>query len=502
MRKTNNFNKHSKIVTILLALFVISTPVIVTYCLVTFQLEKHVSDFVPQWSDGLYNWHQINTFREAGFNGGYYTLNEKNAPSSFFRFYCHGPVFPIIIGTLSLLIGWNFNSILFINLIWLMLSVALFIICLKPDKLQLILLGLFIATFWPIHIYMASTMRQVFFDGGLIIVATLFYVITKSTNISHKHLILLLVSIAILSLLKISNAILFVPLVFIGQKKYRYSFRGSILISLLVLFVFCMITYFIYAPYQFRYSNTLQARFSQSFHEGAIYLILNIKQNMFRLFNYKNNPLWIVLRVQLLLSIFISCFFLWYKQRNKNDVQYWLIILFISVGTLGGTIVLYILDAWRDYRLFAPIVLMIALLFISHKKYILVSLIIIGNIICTPVFLKNYVKLMQNAFPSTQIVESIHTFSDQISPVLAYDKYASAWDNTLLTSSTIAQRREIMGVPPGIGISWFGSPDQLEDIKSKYLLLDTNNYLLLNKKMKLEFLVSTSIGDLYLNNKP
>ena len=59
------------------------------------------------WNDEIYYWHQIATFKRAGFNGGYYTYQEVPAPN-LSHFGTHGPMFPMIYGVLGYLVGWHF----------------------------------------------------------------------------------------------------------------------------------------------------------------------------------------------------------------------------------------------------------------------------------------------------------------------------------------------------------------------------------------------------------
>ena len=59
--------------------------------------------------------------------------------------------------------------------------------------------------------------------------------------------------------------------------------------------------------------------------------------------------------------------------------------------------------------------------------------------------------------------------------------------------------RHMLGVPGGIGISLFVAPGELGEVKSRYLLLDEESYNILSEYIPLEFKLSTSIGDLYIN---
>src|SRR5262245_6822007 len=61
----------------------------------------------PLYSDELVHWAQAAAFRDAGFNTGYFTANEKMARVPQFHFYSWGPAAPIFYGLLAHVIGWE-----------------------------------------------------------------------------------------------------------------------------------------------------------------------------------------------------------------------------------------------------------------------------------------------------------------------------------------------------------------------------------------------------------
>jgi hypothetical protein len=123
--------------------------------------------------------------------------------------------------------------------------------------------------------------------------------------------------------------------------------------------------------------------------------------------------------------------------------------------------------------------------------------VLIGNIVLLPNFLRTYNELIKGAFPKDRT--AIEAFAKEIAPIIKYDANKDAWCNTLLAPLLIVKDRLVLGVPAGIGISWFITPDQLFKIKSRYLLLDKSSYEVLKDHVGLEFKLTTIIGDLYVN---
>ena len=490
----------SIIVYIILSLFVISIPAICTYLLVTFYLDKQLLNFLPHWSDEIINWHQAATFRVAGFKGGYYTINELPAPALFIHFYAHGPIYPMLVGSLGLIIGWKTNSAILLNIIFITLALVSFIRLTKPNISQLLLIGLTVLTYWPVHLYMASNMREVLFASLAIIVAGLYYkTLSKLGEVSYLHIVIFFIIIAILVLLKIINAILFIPYLLLIRKRIGLSSIQAIVIFIVLIALSFFIDNQINAPYPLsfiaHFSNTFSLSLSGALQELFQNTVLNIRD----FFNLNHPKLWLMLRGQLLLFIVAGCWLLWVERKDMFTSQEGIFVLTNTAITAILIILFYDVFDWKDFRLFAPIVFMITMLFIARQRMFLVVLMIAGNLLLLPNFLVTYKTLMEGAFPDTQTAVDIEAFSAEIAPVIRYNKDGDGWNNTLLAPIEIAADRRMLGVPAGIGISTFVSPDSMPKVKSRYLLLNKSNYEILKDRVPLEFKLTTDIGDLFVN---
>jgi hypothetical protein len=485
---------------IILSLIVISIPAISTYLLVTFCLDKHVLTFIPQWSDEIINWHQAATFKVAGFHGGYYTMNELPAPARFIHFYAHGPIYPMLAGSLGHIIGWKTNSPILLNIIFITLAIASFIRLTKPNSIQLLLIGLTLLTFWPIHLYMATSMREVLFESLAIIMAGLFYkTLSNADEASYLHLVVFFITIALLALLKISNAIFFIPYFLLIRRRIGMSSLQATVISIVLIALSNFMDNQMNAPYPISFVSHLSSTFSVSFNTALQELFQNTILNVRDFFNMNHPNLWLMLRCQVLLFVMAGFWFLWGEPKDMPTKQEGIFVLTSTAISAILIIVLYDVFDWKDFRLFAPIVLMITMLFIARWRVILVALIIAGNLLLLPHFLSTYKTLMDGGFPDTQTARDIEAFSAEIAPVISYNKAGDAWSNTVLAPVEIASDRRMLGVPAGIGISTFISPDSMPEIKSRYLLLDKRNYEILKYRVPLEFKLTTDIGVLFVN---
>ncbi|MBN2400147.1 MAG: hypothetical protein JXI33_07380 [Candidatus Aminicenantes bacterium] len=487
----------SKISYFILCLIVILIPLLSTCTLVTFGMNKQLLNFTPQWSDEIFYWHQAATFRVAGFNGGYYTINEQPAAIPFFHFYSHGPVYPILIGTLGRIFGWKINYAPFWNIAFLTLALAWFITTVKPDRLQLLLIGLVMLTFWPIQLYMVTNMRVVIFSSIAIVIAAFFHkTISEPKNTTRLYLIMFCLTIGLMTLFQISWALLFLPYLLLIRKRIQLSLGQATTFALIVI----VISYFIYdqiiAPYPY-FTSDLMTALKVSWYQGLKVFIHHSANNIRNFFNPSHHPLWLMLRAQMLLVITGSSYLMWKQHNQEATVQESIVVLTNGGLLLLEAILFFDIFSWRDYRLFAPVLLMIIFLFVARKRFFLVTLMLLANLALLPSFLPTYNKLIRGAFPEDRT--AVEAFSKQIVPVIKYDANKDGWYNTLLAPLPIAVNRLMLGVPAGIGISWFTNPDELSQIKSRYLLLDNKTYTAMKKHVGLEFKLSTTVGDLYIN---
>jgi len=460
-------------------------------------MDKKLPDFTPQWSDEIFYWHQAATFRVAGFKGGYYTINEQPAAIPFIHFYSHGPIYPMLFGTLGRIIGWKMNYAPLWNIFLFILAIAWFIKATKPNYLQLLLMGLVMLTFWPTQLFMVTNMRVVIFNSIAIVIAAFFYkIITDPLGTTRLYLIMFGLTIGLMTLFQISWALLFFPYLLLIRKRIQISIFRTIVYTIIIL----VISYYVYdqiiAPYPY-FTSDLLAAMKVSLNKGLKVFHRHLVINIRSFIDPSHRVLWLMLRIQMLLAIIGSGYLLWKRREDEPTVQESIVVLTSCGLLLLETILLFDIFNWRDYRLFAPILLMSIVLFIARKRVFLVTLMLIGNLVLLPNFLRTYTELIRGAFPEDRT--AIEAFSKEIAPIIKYVANKDGWCNTLLAPLPIAKDRLMLGVPAGIGISWFTSPDQLFQIKSRYLLLDKSSYEVLKDHVGLEFKLTTTIGDLYVN---
>ncbi len=488
--------RHSSLY-FLLCILVITSPILAATLLIGEHLKVSPQEFFPGWIDEIYHWHQVATFKEAGFNGGYYTIDEHPAPAPLSHFNFHGPSYPITFGLLARLIGWKLYYMPYLNVAMMVLSLALFVFLTRPSHVQLVLTALIMLTFWPALIYTPTNMREVLFDALAIVLAAGFYRLsTKAESCSTALPICCGLLITYLSLFKISWTILYLPYFLLIRRRLKLSVLGAIAISGLVTVIAYGIYSLIIAPYPY-FTTDLISAFKVSLRTGIETFVDHALLSLRHFFKPDDNPLWLMLRFQALLVIVVGFLYALRTKRDQALARSGLVIGISLSILLMENILLFDVGDWRDYRLIAPMLLFAIILLIAHRRQTLVALIVMTNLLVTPEFLKATQEHKSIHFEVDQ--RAVEQFESRISSVMAYNPEAGGWCNTLLVDFPAYMDSRMVGVPPGIGISWADNLEQYTEIKSRYLLISNESYAILGEVARLQPIASTEIGKIYLN---
>ena len=263
-------------------------------------------------------------------------------------------------------------------------------------------------------------------------------------------------------------------------------------------------SFFFYNQVASPYSNVasgLLKEFGRSVFQGVVGVWDHAWVSLGHFFSSDNRYLWLMLRLQMLVATGWAGYLLWRRGDDSRDWKESAIVLAASGCLVALTVLLYDLFAWRDFRLFGPPMLLSSLVFIARKRVLLVSLLIAGNVAVIPDFLAAHEQVFFKDRFSKEDVE-LELFRRQIAPIVQYDAEKGAWENTILVPQFVAENPLLIGVPEGIGISWYHMGAQLPRLKSRYAILDLQSYHHLRQTSDLRFVSRTILGDLYLNQTP
>jgi hypothetical protein len=503
----------------LLTLGVALIPTAVTFAFIYGYADARLTDFIPHYFplDDLFYWRQIDTFHAVGFNGGYFATDERAAPAAWSHFGAHGPLYPAIYGTIASLTGWEpYYPVLF-NLGFLTLALLGAMWALRLDTRQLIFAGLLTATSWPVLFYVLSGMQESLHQSLALGFVVLFAVmIRRGPDLAWWVKALLLVLIAALSLIRMTWVFLALPFLLLSLRRVTPravigALAGTVLLTLVVI---GLTGGYLYSPYHANFMYELQSSVSDSLADDGPLAALetgldlvgrNIRHNL----DFFTDGVTLEIGQRFQFVALIAAFGVWagwlYRRPSSpdSDRRTDTVLAWFSVYNLAAilliNLVLYLMAAWRDYRVLAPHLLLTAWLLLAFGRYRWVALIIATNLLMIVPFKDQYIAygrvyLSYDRASSTE-------FEDATGEYLVYDPDApSAWCNTLLINYHLSFQPALIGMDSGIGVSYFTVPQELElPIKSRYVLLKQRHYRVLSEVAHLEHLTSTSLGELYLN---
>ncbi len=483
--------------------FIALMPTLVSRVLGTSQAS--LGDFITHWNDEVMNYHQILTFRSYGFEGGYYTLNELSAVAPFTHFYTYGPWLSMLYGLPARITGWQPTTFLLFNVILVTAALLVFLTTVPLNNRQLWLVGLFLATFWGLHLYYLSAMQEaVQVTFGILIAAVFFQVLSQEDRTPPRTRILGFVLIMLASLLRLSWAMLFLPLLVLTWPKTLRRLLLALAITGVTAAILILVSWYVGA----RGNNSVFTQLGQlqSPLEGIQQIITYFVRNFLAFLRWFDPGA--VQNFQVFILI-LSLGIMWVVMRHGRSPQQQLkrrqtLFHFYNLGGLFiASLLLYFGGGLASLRIFLAHLMISMLLMIALKSYPLVWFFIVTNIVAIPVYWTTFTNTQLPRFlPDIEPTRAEQVeFAAIANQYLVYDPQAvSPWCNTLYMPVEYLDRR-VNVVPAGIGLSFFIELP-VQPVRSHYLLLSSENrtdIASLPEAPRLEKLVDTPRGTLYRN---
>ncbi|MFC1960592.1 hypothetical protein ACFLYO_07770 [Chloroflexota bacterium] len=479
---------------------IILSPLITVWGMSLVLFDATPLEFVPLPSDEVLYWHQTATFKTVGFEGGYYSIEESPAPLSFIHFYTHGPVYPVVLGLLGRVFGWHLYAQPLFNIAFMMLALVIFIAVTRPDFSQLFLLVLTLYTFWPALTYMLTGMRTSPQIALAIILAALFYVlIVRAEQASVVLIVSTGLLILFMALIKPTWSLLYLPYFLLIRDRLTASWVVATLIAGACITA-CFVGGYFLAAHAAEFVGVLDIIRTESLVAGIIAIGIMIWENLRNFVDPSHKHVWLLLRGQMVLLIGLGLW-AWWKgddQQKRRDGM----VVALNLGLVAGiAIVLYDIYDWRDYRLFVPHTALAMFILVARRRRTLLVILIASNMVVAPSALKSFQNRNYFSF-GPEVAARIADFEQDVGAVLVYDEQPNnAWCNTLLIpfEVLVSRQADILGTPPGIGLSWSGYMSTAAGFRSRYVLLADGVYEQIGDRIPLEYQASTAIGDIYIN---
>jgi len=504
---------------ILIMLFAL-LPALFTFLLVRIRIDSTINQFVPVTDvDQIIYWHEILTFQQAGFNGGYYTILENPAPLGIFHFDAHGPIFIVTYGLVSKLVGWSYSTGIYLNMGILGLAFAVFARKSKLDRIQIVLAGIALITCWPVIFYLPSIYQEAFQQSLAILLALFFYL-----AISQQHRMTTAAKVGIVgflifaSLTRISWSLLFIPLLMLMfRKQLRQQTTAVILALILMLGVQWVSAQFNAQGASF--ITFILLGFKEGFWQGIQAMLFTLRDNVSRFYYEDLGELTLPVRIfhlniAAVIAATIAELAMNIKRKNKllpesdgvsKRVAVNAFTLFNLLSIVGIAFAIYLYNG--NFRLFAPHLLLSLLLLIAAKQYKPAFISMVVSVIFLPFLLNAYGTYWRpNYFTKSDVLAQIK-FEMELN--IAYQpEQENPWCNTIFMPASFFGY-PVSQIPAGIGVSHYINRDwnfplfeqPTLPLKSKYVMLDNATYgeLAGYIPLNLQEMDVFSFGTLYLN---
>ncbi len=473
--------------------FVISaalSPLFVSKFLLFRYLNVNFDSFIASFPNDLPDyWHEIASFQKFGFKTGYYTALEVPPPAGFTHFGVHGPIFIALFGGLARLTGWEYNTSIYFNAILLMCSILAFAFLAKIKKAESLALFLILVTFWPMHLLVLTTFQESLHQAGAIFLAGLFYRwwYCKEINEEKKWLWSLVLVLALLSSIRFSWALFYLPLFLVMLKRaQKRNVWLALPMSILLAAAFMRLYGYLSAPGHnmiFDAFNSVLEGFTQSISVLQQRLVENFENYFY------GPPMDVFFRCEVFvlfaLLLLICCAgkvpqivntLFW--SRHLKD--FWLESWFhaFNLGTIWlASMTMYTAPAF--VRVFSISLILSIFILLVFRRWQYLFFLVFVHLAFVFEIQNSTIQLTPNFIRNSKAAEA--SFETFFNKYLQY-KEQSQWCNTVLINWDQFDFR-INFIPAGFGISTFppNAPMQ-EKVKSRYALVTPSDLAAIRDK--------------------
>ena len=317
----------------------------------------------PTWPDELEYWRHVYSFSatEEGVFGYFGTVG---FPAEIGQLGWHGLNSIIVYGIPALLFGWTHNAIVIWNMIYCILAFAVFLSLVKPTMRQCVYVIVLWLCYTPIILFSATSWMEMPQYAILIVYAGLVIKLFRNQHSAYVTWCAYGV-VFLLSALRISNIIFYIPLIMICSrfrisKQFCYYCFLSFCLSLLSYWFFGLFA----SPYPGSFLNVFMGIDGIG---GKVELLFrNTRNNLIRLFSFSENIIMDIQRysIILILILWIAVWIHCQASKDRKTTSYILAkqdqnLLLTCILTMLAAVVIvvsiYDVHSWRDYRTWAPI---------------------------------------------------------------------------------------------------------------------------------------------------
>ena len=422
-------------------------------------------------------------FSKAGFNAGYFTMDEEPARASFSHFDPHGPVFPMLYGTLARCVGLSYTSGPIFNVVLLSAALAAWCLLVRPGQALVLWTAVLFLTYWPYYAFVYSWMQETMHLAIAVVLAGLFTAILNrrpySESVSFRTAAVMFVCAA--AMLRISWALMLPPLcvLFLRRLTWKSIVVASAASAAGILTLMAVFRW-ICAPYSNIPTAYMMNKLLTLDVDPSVLLQL-VWSNVERLTRWdsaleslvidQNSTILIVAGAATAIAFMLrSGRWQWLRPAGESLANRPGEALFCcynqAVITLA-TVTTYYVGNGGGLRIFSTHSLLGILIAASARQRYLRLLffaVLAFNVMMWRPCLGTVGNLTRDSFISRSKVEG---FREMIRGALDFDPKATPWDNTVLVDR---YPPDFAGMTPGIGVSLITRRESFSRPKSRYII--------------------------------
>ncbi len=445
-------------------------PAVEISALLAVFFRRTLFDHIPGvLNDAVDYWLEARAFAVAGFHGGYFTIDERPARASFLHFGSHGPLFPMLHGSLGRLMGWHPWSIPVFQLVMVTAALLVFARCVPPGRGR-VLTALSLITFWPLLLLLPTSLQEgLHFAVALLLAAALRPLLDGQapSAFTRAGLVVLLAAAA---LVRPSWGLLLPPafMLLCGAASWRGTAlaagAGVATWAALVAVFACTAAPFGREEFFFVKATRLQG--------GLSAFIAHAATNA-RRFAEAGSALEVRSRF-LVLALALASGVLAARQGPWRELAFhaW------NLGSiLLAALATYVFGPWADYRVFAAHLLLTQVLLATSRVEAarrLAVLALFAQVASAGPFAEAFAKVGESYRYDAARIEAFGAAARQ---AVAFDASRDAWCNTLVSVNPPYLYTEMVELPAGVGVTIFfgvqGTPQRA--LRSLYVLLDPDD---------------------------
>lgn len=314
----------------------------------------------PYYSDELGYWRVMFSFDNCGFDFG---------PGEFFvgypptlgSFGSHGLSTVLAWGWYALLFPWRDNSIFVADFIALTLSIAVFLLLVKPKRKEMLLIIPTLLLFAPMFLYINTCMMEIPCTAAIIVYSGLY--LRWREKREKSVFVLALLTGAFLALLRICYVIVLVPLLW---EKWEFKYNVKAIAGMLCFAAAVLVMYRAEGLFMSLYPGSFEEILGnipgfEKLRVLAMHTLKNIRIYFLGMLSVSEESVfrWLYMAV--------LCLFAFRSLRGGEKKRLYFSFTAIYAALLAATFLMYDIGSWRDYRSMFP-ALIFALLFIAVDR--------------------------------------------------------------------------------------------------------------------------------------